>query len=78
MVEAIRGHDYDKPYTAMKDYLDRMDSSMFIAAQPTAPPQRVLAALRPRMLRLAAEKAERRAAVLRASRTHRLRARDAG
>lgn len=57
MVEAIRGHSYDKPYTAMKEYLDRMDSAIFMAVQPTSPPQRVLAALRPRMLRLAAEKA---------------------
>jgi probable F420-dependent oxidoreductase len=57
MVEAIRGHNYDKPYTAMTEYLDRMDNSMFVAAQPPSPPQRVLAALRPRMLRLAADKA---------------------
>jgi probable F420-dependent oxidoreductase len=57
MVEGIRGHNYDKPYTAMKEYLDRMDGAIFMAAQPTSPPLRVLAALRPRMLRLAAEKA---------------------
>lgn len=57
MVEDIRGHNYDKPYSAMKAYLDRMDNALFIAAQPASPPQRVLAALRPRMLRLAAEKA---------------------
>jgi probable F420-dependent oxidoreductase len=57
MVEDMRGHNYDKPYSAMNDYLDSMDNALFIAAQPTSPPQRVLAALRPRMLRLAAEKA---------------------
>ena len=58
MVEGIRGHSYDKPYTAMKDYLARMDNALFMAAPPTVPPKRVLAALRPRMLRLAAEHAD--------------------
>jgi probable F420-dependent oxidoreductase len=57
MVEDIRGHAYDKPYSAMKQYLDRMDSALFMAAQPSTPPERVLAALRPRMLRLAAQRA---------------------
>ena len=58
MVEGIRGHTYDKPYSAMKDYLARMDDALFMAAPPTVPPKRVLAALRPRMLRLAAEQAD--------------------
>jgi probable F420-dependent oxidoreductase len=58
MVEAIRGHNYDKPYTAMKEYLERMDGAIFMASPPKSPPQRVLAALRPRMLRLAAGKAD--------------------
>lgn len=58
MVEGIRGHDYGKPYSAMKDYLDRMDGALFMAAGPTVAPERVLAALRPRMLRLAAERAD--------------------
>ncbi len=58
MVEGIRGHSYDKPYSAMKDYLARMDDALFMAAPPTVPPKRVLAALRPRMLRLAAEHAD--------------------
>lgn len=58
MVEGIRGHDYSKPYSAMKDYLDRMDGALFMAAPPTVAPRRVLAALRPRMLRLAAERAD--------------------
>jgi probable F420-dependent oxidoreductase len=57
MVEDLRGHDYSKPYTAMKDYLDRMDAALFMAAEPSVAPERVLAALRPRMLRLAAERA---------------------
>lgn len=53
MVEGIRGHDYSKPYSAMKAYLDAMDKGLFFAAEPTSPPRRVLAALRPKMLELA-------------------------
>lgn len=58
MVDHIRGHRYDKPFTAMSNYLDAMDSSLFMAAEPTVAPRRVLAALKPRMLRLAAERAD--------------------
>lgn len=58
MVEDMRGHDYTRPYSAMQDYLDRMDGALFMAAPPTVPPERVLAALRPRMLRLAADRAD--------------------
>ena len=58
MVDHLRGHHYDKPFTAMSNYLDAMDAAMFMAAEPTVAPRRVLAALRPRMLRLAAERAD--------------------
>jgi probable F420-dependent oxidoreductase len=58
MVDHVRGHHYDKPYTAMSRYLDAMDNAVFMAAKPSTPPRRVLAALRPRMLRLAAERTE--------------------
>lgn len=57
MVDHVRGHRYDKPYSAMAAYLDAMDAALFMAATPSEPPQRVLAALGPRMLRLAAERA---------------------
>lgn len=57
MVEGIRGHTYGPPLTAMREYLDRMDSAMYMAAEPSAPPQRVLAALGPKMLALASERA---------------------
>jgi probable F420-dependent oxidoreductase len=51
-----RGHDYSRPLTAMRDYLDGMDEATF--AVPLAEPTpRVLAALRPGMLRLAARRA---------------------
>ncbi|MCC5952831.1 MAG: LLM class F420-dependent oxidoreductase [Acidimicrobiia bacterium] len=57
MVDHVRGHTYDKPYSAMVKYLDAMDSALFMAATPSQPPQRVLAALGPKMLALAAERA---------------------
>ena len=56
MVEGVHGVPYDKPYSTMVAYLDAMDRGMYFAAAPTAVPQRVLAALGPRMLKLAAER----------------------
>ena len=56
MVEGVHGHAYDKPYSTMVAYLDAMDRGLYFAAQPTSPPQRVLAALGPKMLRLSAER----------------------
>jgi probable F420-dependent oxidoreductase len=53
----MRGHDYDKPLSAMRRYLDAMDAAPFVAVGPSTPPQRVIAALAPRMLELAAERA---------------------
>jgi len=56
-----RGHTYRRPVATMRAYLDAMDDDPFVspdaagAARPPVP--RVLAALRPPMLRLAAEKA---------------------
>lgn len=57
LVEGLRGHDYSKPFSAMQAYLDGMDAGLFMAAPPTTEPQRVLAALGPKMLGLAKEKA---------------------
>lgn len=58
MVDHLRGHHYDKPYTAMRSYLEAMDGALFMAAEPTVTPGRVLAALQPRMLRLSASAAD--------------------
>lgn len=58
MVEGIRKHDYTRPYSAMRDYLDGMDQTLFFAAEPTTPPRRVLAALGPKMLELARDRAD--------------------
>jgi len=56
MVEGVHGTAYDKPYSTMVSYLDAMDRGMYYASAPTVPPQRVLAALGPKMLRLSAER----------------------
>lgn len=57
LVAGLRKHDYSKPYSRMVDYLDRMDSSLFMAVRPENDPGRVLAALGPRMLELSASRA---------------------
>jgi probable F420-dependent oxidoreductase len=56
MVEGMRGHRYDRPLSAMRAYLDAMDAAMYVGPQPATPPPRVLGALAPKMLRLAAER----------------------
>ena len=56
LVSWLRKHDYSKPYSGMVEYLDAMDSARFFAPVGDPPAQMVLAALGPRMLRLAAER----------------------
>ena len=56
MVEGLRGHRYHRPLTFMRDYLDAMDRASFMAVEPATPPERVIGALHPRMLALAAER----------------------
>ncbi|MFC5992865.1 TIGR03620 family F420-dependent LLM class oxidoreductase [Pseudonocardia hispaniensis] len=58
LVSDLRGHDYGTPLTAMRRYLDKIASSPYTAYRPTTPARYVLGALRPRMLRLAAERTE--------------------
>jgi probable F420-dependent oxidoreductase len=58
LVNDLRGHDYRRPLSAMSAYLDAMDSLPYAAERPTTPPRRVLAALGPKMLELAATKAD--------------------
>ena len=53
-----RGHAYDRPYSAMRAYLDAMDQAQYDAPMPADRPLRVLAALGPRMLELAAARAD--------------------
>ena len=54
LVSGLRGHDYDKPLSAMRSYLEAMDRSPYTAVRPTTPVRRVLAALGPKMLELSA------------------------
>jgi len=52
-----RGHDYSKPVSTMRAYLDTMDATPYDAPLPEQVP-RVLAALRTNMLKLAATRAQ--------------------
>ena len=56
MATKLHKTSYDKPYTAMVEYLDQMDKGLYAAVAPTTTPRRVLAALGPRMLALSAER----------------------
>ncbi|MBZ5502155.1 MAG: LLM class F420-dependent oxidoreductase [Acidobacteriia bacterium] len=58
LVEQLRGHRYEKPISTMRAYLDAMDRAPFNAVPPSSKPVRVLAALGPKMLQLAAERAD--------------------
>ncbi|MFG1705185.1 LLM class F420-dependent oxidoreductase [Nonomuraea sp. M3C6] len=53
---SYRGHDYTKPLSTMRTYLDAMDQAEEIL--PKAKPRRILAALRPKMLELSREQAD--------------------
>ena len=57
MVDFVKGHHYDKPLSKMSAYLDAMDAAIYVAPKAEHP-RRVLAALGPKMLQLAATKAQ--------------------
>src|SRR5688572_2220149 len=57
MVEGMLGQSWAKPYSHMRDYLDRMDGAFSVSPEPTEAPPRVLAALGPKMLELAGTQA---------------------
>jgi probable F420-dependent oxidoreductase len=54
---AQRGHDYGKPVTAMREYLDALAAAGYLAPAPDPPAPLVLAALRRRMLELGRDRA---------------------
>ncbi len=58
MVEGVRGHKYESPVATMRAYLERMATAPYAAVPPAEPPPTVLAALGPKMLKLAAEKTQ--------------------
>jgi probable F420-dependent oxidoreductase len=56
MVEGLRGHDYGKPLTYMRAYLDAMERAPYMAPAPAEPAPVVIGALHPQMMKLAAER----------------------
>jgi probable F420-dependent oxidoreductase len=55
LVERMRGHRYATPLQAMRDYLTAMDAAPMLSNEGQHPYARVLAALGPKMLQLAAD-----------------------
>ncbi|HLS80823.1 MAG TPA: TIGR03620 family F420-dependent LLM class oxidoreductase [Steroidobacter sp.] len=56
LVAGLRGHAYGKPVATMRAYLEAMEKAMYVGPAPAEETPIVLAALRPRMLALAAER----------------------
>ena len=57
-VEGLRGLDYSKLLTQMRNYLAAMAQAPYTAVEPAQRPPRLLAALGPKMLALAASQAD--------------------
>ena len=57
MVEGMLNRSWDKPLATMRSYLDAMDGAFMVSPAPAEEPPRVLAALGPKMLELAASRA---------------------
>ena len=57
MVTGVRGHEYRPPVRAMREYLEAMEKATYLGPQAVPEVPIVLAALRPRMLGLAASHA---------------------
>ena len=58
LVERLRGHHYENPVAAMRAYLEAMDAAPMHAADADERTPRVIAALGPKMLELAASHAD--------------------
>lgn len=56
LVKRVRGHDYTKPLSTMRAYLDALDAALYMGAEPAEEAPIVLAALRDKMLGLAASR----------------------
>jgi probable F420-dependent oxidoreductase len=56
LVAGVRGHEYKKPVATMSAYLDAMEKALYMAVKAEQPAPLVIAALRPKMLELAASK----------------------
>ncbi len=57
LVAKLRGHEYKKPYSYMREYLSKMKSALYKAVPPKTDPPILLAALHPKMLQLAGTEA---------------------
>jgi probable F420-dependent oxidoreductase len=57
-VSEVRGHEYGRPLTAMREYLAAYEAATYRGPAPYGAPPLVLAALRPRMLALAATRGD--------------------
>jgi probable F420-dependent oxidoreductase len=57
LVSNQRGHDYSKPLTTMRNYLEAMDKALFMARPPENEAPIVIGALRDKMLSLSATQA---------------------
>ncbi len=55
LVERLRGHSFDKPYSYMREYLVKLKSAVYMAPAPKEEVPVLLAALHPKMLALAAK-----------------------
>jgi probable F420-dependent oxidoreductase len=58
LVSGVRKHEYGKPVSTMRAYLEAMHGKPYVAPAPPSEPPIVLAALRPKMLALARERAQ--------------------
>jgi probable F420-dependent oxidoreductase len=58
LVSGVRGHEYGKPLSTMRNYLEEMQSALFMARKPGEAAPILLAALRPRMLELSSTAAQ--------------------
>jgi len=56
LVSKVRGHEYAKPLSSMRNYLDALESALYMGTEPEVEAPIVLAALRDRMLGLAGER----------------------
>ena len=56
IVSRVRGIEYGKPLSFMRDYLEAMDAALYTSVAPPREVPRVLAALGPKMLELAAQR----------------------
>ena len=51
----VRGREFVKPYSYMREYVPKMKSALYMAVKPKEEPPIVIAALHPKMLAFAAE-----------------------